>query len=318
MTLGGAEAAGGETPPPELEGGFENADLRAGLGIEVRAARPDVLRSVLALRDFYAGLTLSEKDEELIWRKRGLPHSACVAFGFKSSPRSNEKLLRGLSPKYTEDELVSAGLWKRDGEECRPQPQLCGWGMMGKDEWGWAHPILIPYFDEEGQVIALRPHKGNVPGERPRLFVATDCHAEAAPARAEGDGSTRVITEGEFKACAVYWVFGGKAGAAALPGISQAKNFLVMQELKSWLATGRRPERVVVAFDNEEKGDSRLPGFKADKRKRFDAEIWARYLAIVLKRECGEATVARLPDEWRDAKGKADWDGRLGAVMNAA
>jgi hypothetical protein len=41
-------------------------------------------------------------------------------------------------------------------------------------------------------------------------------------------------------------------------------------------------------------------------------------LAIVLKKEFGEALVARLPNEWRDKNGKADWDGRLGALMGVA
>jgi hypothetical protein len=222
----------------------------------------------------------------------------------------------GVSPAKPED------LWCIKDGRARPEPQLCGWGNTGKKDekgdliWGWVHPVLIPYLDSDGEVIAIRPHKGNVAGQPPRLYVARYLKGCELPQRKHP--AHCVVTEGEFKSCALRWAFQGGVGVAALPGISQAKNYRVMEELKGWLLHHCRPEKIVVAFDNEEKGDPRLPGFKADERKRYDAEIWASYLAIVLQRTFGIGAVARLPDEWRDANGKADWDGKLALHANAA
>jgi hypothetical protein len=303
---GETEAAGTlKSPPPKLPAG-------SGKGVE-------------ALREFYESLELREEDADLIWRKRGIPRSGCEAFGFKSSSKGNEKIIKGLLGKYSQEDLASAGLWKMEGKTGRPQPQLCGYGNTGEKDkhkdliWGYVNPILIPYFDKDGEVIALRPHKGNIPGEKARLFVAGFKKGWGAE-RIKGSQPHKVVTEGEFKACAIYWAFDGKVGAAAIPGIQQSKNYAVMEELKSWLwGDGRAvPKKIVVGFDNEEKGDPRLPGFKPDRRKRFEAVVWARYLAYMLKKEFGRALVARLPDGWRDANGKADWDGRMAALAAAA
>lgn len=68
---------------------------------------------------------------------------------------------------------------------------------------------------------------------------------------------------------------------------------------------------VAVVFDNEDKGTPGLPGYKPEKWKRHDSEIWARYLEQRLLREGFPARVGYLPDGWRDEKGKADWDGAL-------
>jgi hypothetical protein len=292
-------------------------------------SEPPENRALLALREFYSRLELTAADGELLLRKRGLPAEAHVAFGFKSSAKANREILESLFPKYAEEELTEAGLWRTKDGKCKPEPQLYGFGNTGKKEkgelvWGWVHPILIPYFDKDGEVVAIRPHKGNVAGKPARLFVARFAKGWNQTDRAERTDRTRlaifkpahcVITEGEFKACALYWVFGGKAGVAALPGIQQSKNYAIFEELKDWLKNDCRPEKLIVAFDNEEKGDAKLPGFKPDKRKRFDAEIWARYLAYTLEQSFCLTRICRLPDNWRDANGNADWDSALARIM---
>src|SRR5438046_2221612 len=104
-----------------------------------------------------------------------------------------------------------------------------------------------------------------------------------------------VITEGEFKAHAVNQAlnFSGSnevVQAVAVPGISMCKNEACFKELLDLLET-HKPSRVVVAYDNEEKGDPRFPSFKQDPRKRHDAQIWARYLCEVLVKEGYETGV---------------------------
>jgi hypothetical protein len=49
---------------------------------------------LLALREFYAALTLTPEDEKLIWKKRGLPRVASAAYGFKSSLKSNQTIFK--------------------------------------------------------------------------------------------------------------------------------------------------------------------------------------------------------------------------------
>lgn len=65
---GEGHGGGGNTPPsgPPSGGGSYEAP-----------------RHLKALREFYAALTLSDSDRDLIWRKRGLPPEAVDAFGVK-------------------------------------------------------------------------------------------------------------------------------------------------------------------------------------------------------------------------------------------
>jgi hypothetical protein len=56
-----------------------------------------------------------------------------------------------------------------------------------------------------------------------------------------------------------------------------------------------KARRVVIAFDNEE---------KSDPRKKFQPEIWARFLAKLLDYRGFDAFVASLPAAWRDEKHK--------------
>jgi len=88
----------------------------------------------------------------------------------------------------------------------------------------------------------------------------------------------------------------------------------LISDIEEWLDSSGVRE-VVVGYDNEEKSDEKRPGYTKDKRKRFDAHIWARFLARQLSKLGYEGKVCVLPDAWRDAKGKADWDGRLSAII---
>src|ERR1017187_974455 len=75
--------------------------------------------------------------------------------------------------------------------------------------------------------------------------------------------------------------------------------------------------RVIVAFDNEEKGDPKLESFKADWTKRHDATKWMRYLATDLARKLHiQGKVFVLPNDWRNKNGKAVWDGAAAGLTN--
>jgi hypothetical protein len=92
-----------------------------------------------------------------------------------------------------------------------------------------------------------------------------------------------VITEGEFKAAALWQVLGSSAVVGSLPGITMARQLLA--DIEEWLDGCGGLRQVVVAYDNEEKGDPALPAYKEEPWKRYDAQIWARYLARQLTKE---------------------------------
>ena len=146
---------------------------------------------------------------------------------------------------------------------------------------------------------------------------------------------TVVICEGEYKAMAIWQTVGlgarlqvptdtGVAGShlpanfepigvCALPGISYVMNMEMRDELERWLQAVKMPGRklrVIVAFDDEDKSNKPL-------KQRFDAQIMARVLAIKLAESIhAEALVCTLPKAWRNARGKADWDGALAMMLN--
>ena len=176
----------------------------------------------------------------------------------------------------------------------------------------WNNPILIPYFNEAGELMHLRPHKGMMAGKSPHLYVVrAKGHANGGE-NLQGNPKFALVTEGEFKAAALWQVFGDVAEIGALPGITMAKP--LMGDLEDWLeTTGVR--QVVIGYDSEDKGDEKLPGYQREKHRRFDTHVWARYLARQLSRQGYEGKVCVLPDEWRDEKGKADWDGYLAVLV---
>lgn len=273
----------------------------------------------LALRAFYERTALSDAEQTALWLKRGLTPETCARLGYRSNPRTNRAALLELAQEFPPAVLIESGLWLRaskPAEPPKPNAQYHGWGLAGKIpkaerepdgpewRWDWTEPVLIPYF-QAGALVHLRPHKGMM-REKPVRFYTVPLPADAHPTCA-------IITEGEFKAAALAQALGGDAAVGSLPGISMSKQLL--PDIEDWLsALGVR--QVIVAFDNEEKGDPNLPGYKPEKWKRYDTEVWARYLAKRLTEAGYEAGLARLPNAWRDpATGKADWDGALRRLL---
>ncbi len=300
------------------------------------------------IRAFYARLTLLDSDEEELWVKRGLCSATIAALGFRSNPKSNKAELEALagSEAYDRDVLLESGLWKRKGAQIGVAGQYYGAGRIRqlkpderpgqgqwKDEddwlWGWTHPVLIPYVDMDGRLISLRPHKGMAHSGTvagcPHPYVPRPVRTaeEGDRGRAWEFFRTVVITEGEFKAAALWQIVGAgredgrqPLGVVALPGISFSRHYETRERLVEFLRK-TKADRVVVVFDNEDKGNPELPGYKPDWQKRHDAEIHARYLATYLHTELRlYSRVGTIPSEWRDEKGKADWDGMMARLKD--
>ena len=360
-----AEKKGVEEAESHLEKTAEVGTVGAGVGLGANIISPEFPKNKIgkpageefipgqaALEAFYERLTLSPDDQREIFEKRGLATSTQVALGYRSNLRSNKEILLALRETHPLEELRAAGLWlppdKQRKKDLRPNSQFCGAGRIRKlkhgekpgheqwrDEdgnlWGWCEPVLIPYCDETGRLIGLRPHKGMSPREtlagEPRIYVPRRIEllfpalsppdGERMSARQPENFPTVVITEGEFKAAALWQVVGagrddgGKAvGVVALPGITFGKHFAVRMELEAWL---RRVECrcVKVAFDHEQK--------PPEAKGRFDSIRWARYLATDLHRKLHiRAEVCVLPIEWADANAKSDWDGALAKIVKEA
>lgn len=286
------------------------------------------------LQAFVEQASLADPDRQELKIKRGFSDAMMDAANLLTNDRSNLPILEALALEYPEWELVKYGLYKRVGKICKPSGQLYGYGVVGKkkrlpaellesgdfddlddDDFVWAHkegglcnPILIPYY-VCGELVGLRPHKGFPKGQHPQLYLAGGRLAPEQCKRA-------VIVEGELKATALQDVLGKDWAVASVPGITQVKNMHVSAGILNWLKRiGART--VVVVFDNEEHGDPKLPSFRPHLEDRFEAEIWARVCAVRLDREGYDARVGHLPDEWRNANGKADWDSALAAMLQA-
>src|ERR1035437_1155150 len=281
-------------------------------------------------------LSLIDTDRAELSDKRGLSEQMIAASGFRSNVRSNEPILFSLGKEYDEWELTQCGFWTLRPEGRAPRAPFYGLGGIGKKKrlppellesgdyddlddddvaWAWkeigqCNPVLIPYYDLDGELIALRPHKGFPKGQKPRLYLAGGRRAVTSAKRA-------VIVEGEFKAAALQDGMGPEWAVASVPGITQVKNFHVWGDILAWLkrigASG-----VVVAFDTDNKGEPTLVGYQPRMEDRFDAPIWARVCAIRLEREGYSARVAHLPKAWCDTKQKCDWDSALAMMSRAS
>jgi len=263
--------------------------------------------------------------------KRGLTPESCAALGFRANPRANKDVLLEMRNVFDWEERLASGLWleadRKRKQDRRPNTQFCGKGQVGKKpeksrrneddkwQWGWSEPVLIPYFNELGELVKLRPHKGGAAGGTAagseRVYVPRDF---ASVADSVEKFSTVIICEGEFKAAVIWQEIGAGAalnyddmqspvGVCALPGISFAKNFKYRADLEDWLQlVGCK--RVIVAFDDEDKRHKPMC-------QRFDAVKYARYLAQDLIAKLGiNGLFVKLPEEWR-THGKADWDGAM-------
>ena len=301
---------------------------------------PDPLPAAIAKKLKFKPVSLFEK--------RALTSVTCATLGLRANPTGNEPLLQEMQEKFSWEESRASGLCLEANRKAklgrRPNAQFHGKGQIGrkpdrerkgKDDkwvWGFCEPVLIPFFDEAGDLIKLRPHKGGAPAGtvagRPRIYVP---RAYQTCADSVEKFYEVIICEGEFKAMALWQTLGSGAplqvnaagqplfnnprfepiGVCALPGISYVTNVEMRMDLERWLVeVGAR--RVIVAFDDEDKSDKPL-------RQRFDAQRDARVLAIELSQILHvDARVCVLPRDWRNARGKADWDGALADCVRAS
>lgn len=271
-------------------------------------------------QDLYDALTLTPSDREALKKKRGFNKDTIDRAGYRSSNYDNLKRLQFLLTKYPHPLLLSLGIATKDRNsgDIKISPQLTGYGLIKRgskteeEEWGNVEPILIPYFDRDGKVTWIRPHKGNLSGKRfmieqgyERAFKTTRTRTQPFTnflfyQRPEGWERKCVLTEGEHKATAL-----AQAGipAMAVPGIQMPKNKLFLEEMIETLRLAGIKD-IIVCYDNEDKSH------KPDPDDRHESYVWANYACDTLRPVGFNMSLLELPVEWRQ-DGKADWDGAL-------
>ena len=270
--------------------------------------------------EIHSLLALNAGDREQLKRKRGFSRETIEAAGYKSSVRENRALLAPVLTKYPLGFLLSEGIVTKDREtgEIKLNAQLCGWGLKKRggttedDLWDWTNPVLIPYRNKHGRIVALRPHKGGLSGKRfmresgfEHAFRSTRTRTHLYTThtfwnRPEKWEKRCVLTEGEHKANAL-----AQAGipACAVPGIQMPRNEIFFEELVGILRDAGIRE-VIIAYDNEDKSH------KADPWDRYDVEVYALFACHALRGAGFRPSHCIIPDEWR-IDGKADWDSAL-------
>lgn len=279
-------------------------------------------------RELHNRLGLSGEHFADLGKKRGFSPETIDRLGFRSSVAGNRVIVEDVVRMFPgkEKELARLDIIRRTEEGWRTSPQLCGFGKSNrkdkdrKDVWEMgANPILIPYYDEAGDITFLRPHKGNPKRSddvddfdeeyiSQHIYCPMLLRTAAAnlPPTIAPLTDICIVTEGEFKAGAL-WQCG--IPALGLPGIHAMRNFSTKRQLIDLLVRyGFR--RIIIAFDNESKDNPEFSNYKEDPDDRYDTIVYAEYTSQELRREGFAAEVLWLPEEWKEGP-KADWDGAL-------
>lgn len=303
-----AAAASSSDPPPQRR--------KRSIYLPQPADRRNVFQEI------HAALSLTEAHRAELKEKRGFSDETIDAAALRSSVPANAGPLAEIFARHRASSLSYHGLLNRKGD--RITSILAGYRTIRDEEKRQesgkgverCDNIIFPYCGFRGEVMWLRPHKDNLSAKgdplrdpeesMQRVYVAlNDCALK--------DGVC-VITEGEFKALAL-WQCG--IPAIGLPGISYVKSFKSQDHstLDRLCRILRKFDikRVIIAFDNECKLH------KPDPHKRYDADIWAVVTANRIAWRGFEATIAQIPDEWREGTPpKADWDGALARFVREA
>ena len=238
---------------------------------------------------FLAAVGLADEDRQHLIQQRCLsPEFIRGRFASGHPDRVQHALEALLGNGLSEQDLHQARLSDEYG---RPQ----GYLIDGR--------ILIGYLDEAGDVIQVRAHQMGPKGVQLEIY-GRECLA-TRPERL-------VLCEGEFKAAALL---SRGVSALAVPGISSFIGENYERLLKHLRGAGVKA--IQVCFDNEDKVTPTLHSgakntrYKPERHNRYDTQRCAIVMARRLSGDGIPATIAWLPNEWRDASAKVDIDSAL-------
>ncbi|MEI6655771.1 MAG: DUF927 domain-containing protein [Verrucomicrobiota bacterium] len=312
---------GGEPDWEELRGGRGGEEAvaagKSGEGDGLRYLKiPESGRN--AYEAFWAEMRLSQAHrQELKW-KRGQNDRWIDALGFVTATRGNLARLTQLIEKFPEKELLKNGLVQRNNYTRKLEVAGMLWGHVWDKvakEYRDEDIIIIPYLDRAGRITGLRPHKRGLSTSDHRKEEVAEFYNKTNENlrtiygeqflldRPKEFEHSCLICEGEFKAVAPAMCGIPAIGFQGIEYFLQNKASQQAIQTTVDLLKRNKIREVIVVFDSEAKLDKPFS-------ERFNAEIWARFTALVLEDHGFKALFAVLPDEWR-VDGKADWDGRL-------
>jgi hypothetical protein len=264
------------------------------------------------LDDLISVLSLAEGDRSSLKTKRGFTTDMIESGEYRSCSDKAKDCMWELRDRWPHEKLVELGLFKKTkAGKLHPCEALQGMQWNEETEESEYKPVpLIPYFDFEGKVFFVRPHKGGFKGHGANPYLPKSTIALMAAS----DTKTLVIAESEFKAEAAASGFG--VPAVGSPGISTfGKDHLprLVALIKDLGA-----KRVVICFDDEVKDDPLNKNYKPDTLVQWDTQYWAVRMAKCLWRDLNrgrrgaevKTAIACMPEDWRVA-GKVDIDGAL-------
>lgn len=225
---------------------------------------------------------LTDAHRQEMKKKRGFSDQTIDALKFRSGGEYVAGVLTQLKEEFSADELALSGVMTRQNNTLIPCEQLL------QDR------VIIPYLDEQGEAYHLRPHKLGFKDVAPQPYSKSFLSSRP---------KTIVFTEGEFKAAALSAEWG--IPSLAVPGVSSFAG-IYFDRLIGVLREAEI-EKIVIIYDNEEKGDSTLPNYKEKLEDRYDTPFYAYIMGYKLAKEGFQAVIGNLPNEWRE-KGKIDFD----------
>ena len=226
---------------------------------------------------------LTPVHESELRKQRGFTSQTIERFKFRSGGKYLTDKEEDFRKKFNEKDLVESGLFLRPkaGKGITINPKLL------------ADRIIIPYLDEAGKPVHIRPHKD--------AFYSFGAQIYQEFNLVQNVGKV-VLTEGEFKAIA-----GMQYGipTIAIPGISSFSEVNFPRLVA--LLNKYKIKKVFILFDNEVKDDPNLPSYVENPSNRFDTLFYSYYMAKRLAKENFRTIVATFPDSWR-VNGKVDFD----------
>ncbi|RJR13784.1 DUF3854 domain-containing protein [Candidatus Parcubacteria bacterium] len=244
---------------------------------------------------FLRKASLEPEDREALKKERGFSDDIINLCQFVSCSPKNRKIIEELQQTFDEADLLESGILEITEKGLVPCSQLLG--IYNKKNQ-FVNNICIPYFDAEGRVFYLRPHKFGFKGKGINVYT---------PVRKIDNSKPLILAESEFKAAAAIQ-FGYPA--IGVPGIHSfaVNNFDRLRDLIETLNVAE----LIVMYDNEIKNNPKFPNFKTEVLKQWDTQ----WRAVDITRKLMSALpslkvrIASLPESWM-VDGKIDIDGAL-------
>lgn len=190
-----------------------------------------------ALRQFWSETHWSDEDAIRLWRTRGLTPHTCRVAGLRTNDRPNLEVLKGLQTRFPVDVLVEVGLWQRH------EPDGPAW-LQSESEAGvevvsGARPS--EFFYGKGQIGTVRKGREKIPQYGWNKAPIIPYWQAGPPDRGNDFTSPKgLITEGEFKALAVWQVHGVSPGQLSAMPDPDPNRLLALRPHKHW-ARGATP-----------------------------------------------------------------------------